>query len=159
MRFLAAVAVCATSISAMAQGTLLIKMHFKGDDYTVSSVKHIEQSFPAFINSGDRAEDLAFRLSNSDNETLGEGSISDPRVMHGVLTEDGNVDDASHTDVLAEEGYFLVRYPYAEGMQFLELLTAADMNKVQSAPTEDDEVVSRGDLHIKKIDLAPFITK
>lgn len=150
-----AVVLSVASFSVFAQGTLLIKVHYSGTNYTVESVKHIEQNLPAFKKLNPKADDLIFRLSNASDDLLGEGRIANPALIHGVLSDEEGVDHEGHKSYVDDkDGYFMLRYPYEEGMQFLELMEAQDvavMKGVRAAP-------SAYAAPALKINLAPFIS-
>lgn len=133
------------SLTASAQGTLLIKVHYVADQYNVVSVKHIDQNLPAFNQSNEK-DDILFTISDDLDAVLAEGRIQNPGTIRGVLSHGVDVDhDDDHEQRAQEEGYFMLRYPYESGMRFLQLIKANQENHIQhrSAP-------------VQKIDLAPF---
>lgn len=142
------------SLGALAQGTLLIKVHYSGSNYTVESVKHIDKELPPLKKVSQRADDLIFRLSNASDQVMAEGRIDNPAVIRGVLVDGENADSEGHMSFVDDnDGYFLLRYPYEQGMQFLQLMKAEDLlqaRSVRAAPVSGSEN--------NKIDLTPFIT-
>lgn len=144
-----------TSLTAFAQGTLLIKVHYSGSNYTVESVKHIDEVFPPFKRINPRADDLIFRLSNSEDVVMGEGRIDNPAVIRGVLVGDEDASSEGHMSFIDDsDGYFLLRYPYEQGMQFLQLMNAEDSLQAKSVRAAPGSSSSSN-----KIDLTTFLLK
>ena len=132
-----------SSMVTLAQGTLLIKVHYQGEQYDVVSVKHIPQTLPSSTSSHEKGDDVLFRFSDDLDATLAQGRIQNPKQVRPVLMHGEDDDHVSKDDA---EGVFMLRYPYQEGLRFLQLM---DVNNLQSerampAPTP-------------KIDLQSFI--
>lgn len=141
-------ALLAAPLNALAEGTLLIKIYYSGGNYAVESVRHIEQTLPPMKNLSERAEDLIFRISNADDQILGQGRIDNPRKVRGLLNQSEHADHQGHQPYEDDkDGYLMLRYPHSDGMKFLELFEAAqadDKSGGSAAPAA-------------KIDLSPFM--
>ena len=125
------------ALSAVADGTLLIKVHYQGEQYDVVSVKRIPQTFNSFQSSSEASDDVMFRFSDNLDTTLAEGRVKNPRQVHPVLFDGLNVDqDHTHENQNASEGIFMLRYPYKEGLRFLQLMDVKQDNtpSFRSAP-------------------------
>lgn len=131
------------TLNAIADGTLLIKVHYQGQQYDVVSVKHIPQSYNSFQTASDSSDDVMFRFSDDLDTTLAEGRVKNPRQVRPVLLDGQNVDqDTSHESQNASEGVFMLRYPYKKGLRFLQLMDA----KKDNAPSFRSAPVTKIDL-------------
>ncbi len=113
---------------ASAAGTLLIKVRFNAQQYEVVNVKHLSQTLPEFVHHQSQQQDIQYRLMDSLDNTLLNGTLANPAILRGVLSEgDVNQDDA-HNTIAVPSGIFMLRLPYQKGTRFLQLFNEKNTN-------------------------------
>jgi len=122
----------ALPLLSQAQGTLLIKVRFHGDNFTVSSVKHLSQTLPGFINPQPSEQDIEYQVRNELDALLASGSVSNPTIIHGVLSDISDQQDEAHTRQTLQQGVFMLRLPYEKGMRFLKLMKPGAASQARS---------------------------
>ncbi len=103
-----------------AQDSLLVKVHYQGEQYQVVNVKRIGLKLKHSSAKKTRNSDILFRLSNNKNKTLTDGRISNPATFRALLSQESD-DQQSHAIQSVEEGFFMLRLPYTLDTQFLHL--------------------------------------
>ncbi len=133
---------------ACAAGTLLIKVRFNAQQYEVVSVKHLSQTLPEFVHHENQQQDIQYRILDTLDNTLLNGTLANPAIIRGVLSE-GNVnqDDTHHT-MAVPSGVFMLRLPYQKGMRFLQLFNEknADSNTGMARSLNTNSNIQQFDL-------------
>ncbi len=114
--------------SAYAAGTLLIKVRFDAQQYEVVSVKHLSQTLPEFVHHQNQEQDIQYRLMDSLDNTLLNGSLANPAIMRGVLSKSNVNQDDAHNTITMPSGIFMLRLPHQKGMRFLQLFNEKNTN-------------------------------
>ena len=131
----------------MAEGTLLIKVRFHGDNFEVASVKHLSQTLPEFIHPLG-SDDIVYQMSDELDQLLLSGTVSNPAIVHGVLSDISDQPDETHATKKLQEGVFMLRLPYENGMRFLKLMQPSSHRNARSLGAETK---------VQRFDLLPFM--
>ena len=100
--------------------TLILTLQYSHNEYEVLNARVLNEKIPARFLNGAKADLLAFHLKNSLGQILGQGKITNPHVLRGILQEHHN--EQTHGEKTLQDSTFMVRFPYVEGMQVLGLL-------------------------------------
>lgn len=121
--------------------TLILTLRSQGGVYEVLDAQVVDRAIPPRVALVERRDDLHFQFKDNNGRMLGQGRISNPAPLRDVNSID-NKDQ--HTEIQQSDTVFVLRYPYAEGMNVLSMLksntpnTSSDTQQKLSTPPAQD---------------------
>jgi len=113
------------SSAAEEEKTLMLKIEYVNESYEVMDAWLVAGKLPERKSVNSNGEDLVFTLENKQGDLLGQGRMTNPAILRGVLAE--KYDGVAHSEERQPQAIFILRYPYSEGMQILSLMKAQDL--------------------------------
>ena len=130
----------------VAAGTIMIEVAYEGQEYKVMRAWTVEQNFPPTLQGVVKSkDDILIELKNKNGKVMDVLRIENPRIVRGILSEVDN--EEGHENIKNQKGSFILRYRYEEGLKYLNIINANEINVGKSlAPTPRREVGINGDL-------------
>ena len=105
--------------------TLMLKVQYADNTFAVIDAWVLNEKLPERKARGSAEQGFVFMLKNKSGDMMGQGLVTNPNVLRGILKEHG--ENESHGEQQLEESIFIVRYPYQKGMNVLSLMKAEDL--------------------------------
>ena len=110
-----------------ATGTIMIEVAYEGENYKITKAWRIEETFPPTMNGIVKSkDDIIIELKDKNGTVVDELRIENPRIIRGIFSEAGN--EEGHEDIKKQKGSFVLRYSYAEGLKYLNIINAHKEN-------------------------------
>jgi len=106
-------------------GTILIEVSYKGEEYNITRAWKVEKEFPSTVGTfSDSEEDIIIKLKDSNGTVIEKLRVENPRMVRGILSEEST--EGGHENFLNKEGSFILRYPYHEGLKYLNIINVKE---------------------------------
>jgi len=107
-------------------GTLMVKINFINEDYSIDKVWIIKENFPALSAYGSVQNDLVFQLADFNNNGIMKVRVRNPRIIRVPLMTQGSGENSGASknehEKYLEEGSFILRFPYYKNVRYVNLL-------------------------------------
>ena len=135
-------------------GTLIVKINFINEDYSIDKAWVLKQNFPALSMYGSLQGDLVFQLADLRNNEIMKVRIRNPNIirvplMPQVSAKNSGESKNEHEKHL-EEGSFILRFPYYKNVRYVNLLGSSTVEigggRSSAPPKENEKVILQMDL-------------
>ena len=135
-------------------GTLMVKINFINEDYSIDKAWVINKNYPALSMYGSLQGDLVFQLADLRNNEIMKVRIRNPKIiriplMPQVSAENSGESKNEHEKHL-EEGSFILRFPYFKNVRYVNLLGSSTVEvgsgRSSAPPKENEKVILQMDL-------------
>lgn len=129
-----------------ATGTIMIEVAYEGENYSIKRAWSIEQTFPPTIQGAvESKDDIVIELKDKNGTVVDELRIENPRIVRGILPEITN--EEGHENMKKEKGSFVLRYEYDEGLKYLNIINAEEVEKnLKQSPSPKQKVQALDDM-------------
>ena len=135
-------------------GTLMVKINFINEDYSIDKAWVINKNYPELSMYGSLQGDLVFQLADLRNNEIMKVRIRNPKIiriplMPQVSAENSGESKNEHEKHL-EEGSFILRFPYYKNVRYVNLLGSSTVEvgsgRSSASPNENEKVILQMDL-------------
>ena len=135
-------------------GTLMVKINFINENYSIDKAWVINKNYPALSMYGSLQGDLVFQLADLRNNEIMKVRIRNPKIiriplMPQVSAENSGESKNEHEKHL-EEGSFILRFPYYKNVRYVNLLGSSTVEvgsgRSSAPPKENEKVILQMDL-------------
>ena len=120
-------------------GTIMIEIAYKGEQYNIIRAWKIEQTLPCTMSTFKESDDdIIIKIKDKNASVVGEIRVNNPKIVRGILPQNNN--SQGHKNIIKNKGTIIVRYPYKEGLKYLNIINAkesSDGNKLKRTPLRD----------------------
>jgi len=107
-------------------GTLMVKINFINEDYSIDKAWVINKNYPALSMYGSLQGDLVFQLADLRNNEIMKVRIRNPNIIRVPLMPQGTAENSGESknehEKHLEEGSFILRFPYYKNVRYVNLL-------------------------------------
>ena len=135
-------------------GTLMVKINFINEDYSIDKAWVINKNYPALSMYGSLQGDLVFQLADFRNNEIKKVRIRNPRIIRVPLMPQGSAENSGESknehEKYLEEGSFILRFPYYKNVRYVNLLGSSTVEvgggRSSAPPKENEKVILQMDL-------------
>jgi len=127
-------------------GTIMIEVAYEGENYKITKAWKIDETFPPTMNGIVKSkDDIIIELKDKNGKIVDELRIENPRVVRGIFPEIGN--EEGHENIKKEKGSFVLRYSYAEGLKYLNIINVNHIEEnAKYAPSPKKKIEISNDM-------------
>ena len=135
-------------------GTLMVKINFINEDYSIDKAWVINKNYPALSMYGSLQGDLVFQLADFRNNEIKKVRIRNPRIIRVPLMPQGSAENSGESknehEKYLEEGSFILRFPYYKNVRYVNLLGSSTVEvssgRSRTPPKKTEKVILQMDL-------------
>ena len=135
-------------------GTLMVKINFINEDYSIDKAWVINKNYPALSMYGSLQGDLVFQLADFSNNEIMKVRVRNPRIIRIPLMPQGSVENSGASknehEKYLEEGNFILRFPYYKNVRYVNLLGSSPVEvgsgRSSTPPKKNEKVILQMDL-------------
>lgn len=98
--------------------TLLLTISYDNASYHIEDAQVINGELTNTLQDDRLANTLAYQIVNGHGDAMFNGALLDPKILRGVLDEQGT---QGHENFTQQQGIFVIRLPYHKDMEALVL--------------------------------------
>ena len=135
-------------------GTLIVKINFINEDYSIDKAWVINKNYPALAMYGSLQGDFVFQLADLRNNEIMKVRIRNPNIIRVQLMPQGTAENSGESknehEKHLEEGSFILRFPYYKNVRYVNLLGSSTVEigsgRSSASPKENEKVILQMDL-------------
>ena len=135
-------------------GTLMVKINFINEDYSIDKAWVINKNYPALSMYGSLQGDLVFQLADLRNNEIMKVRIRNPNIIRVPLMPKGTAENSGESknehEKHLEKGSFILRFPYYKNVRYVNLLGSSTVEvgsgRSSASSKENEKVILQMDL-------------